>query len=138
MAESLSPPEPPTRRGRETRERIVAGAAELVYERGEAEISIRAVKEAAGVSGSQMTHYFPDRDPGPRRGAATDPGSGRNRSRRGPRSARDQPDGRPPGGHTLARASRDIAPMETALVSLIDHIGSPRPDRAPRTGKESP
>jgi TetR/AcrR family transcriptional repressor of nem operon len=62
MAESLSPPEPPTRRGRETRERIVAAAAELIYERGEAEIAIRDVKAAAGVSGSQMTHYFPDRD----------------------------------------------------------------------------
>jgi AcrR family transcriptional regulator len=62
MAESISPPEPPTRRGRETRERIVAAAADLIYERGEAEIAIRDVREAAGVSGSQMTHYFPDRD----------------------------------------------------------------------------
>jgi TetR/AcrR family transcriptional regulator, transcriptional repressor for nem operon len=62
MAEPLSPPEPPTRRGRETRERIVAAAADLIYERGEAEVGIRDVKEAAGVSGSQMTHYFPDRD----------------------------------------------------------------------------
>ena len=62
MAESLSPPEPPTQRGRETRERIVAAAAELIYERGEAEVGIRDVKRAAGVRGSQMTHYFPDRD----------------------------------------------------------------------------
>jgi AcrR family transcriptional regulator len=62
MAESLSPPEPPTRRGRETRERIIDAAAELIYDRGEAEVGIRDVKEAAGVSGSQMTHYFPDRD----------------------------------------------------------------------------
>src|SRR6201995_672426 len=62
MAEPFSPPEPPTRRGRETRDRIVAAAAALIYARGEAEVGIRDVKEAAGVSGSQMTHYFPDRD----------------------------------------------------------------------------
>lgn len=40
----------------------MAAAAELIYEQGESEIGIRDVKEAAGVSGSQMTHYFPDRD----------------------------------------------------------------------------
>jgi AcrR family transcriptional regulator len=34
----------------------------LIHERCEAEIGIRDVREAAGVSGSQMTHYFPDRD----------------------------------------------------------------------------
>src|ERR1700759_4619868 len=62
MAEPFSPPEPPTRRGRETRDRIVAAAAALIYARGEAQTGIRDVKEAAGVSGSQMTHYFPDRD----------------------------------------------------------------------------
>jgi hypothetical protein len=28
------------------------------------------------------------------------------------------------GGYTLARATRDIAPMETALFSMIDHIES--------------
>jgi TetR/AcrR family transcriptional repressor of nem operon len=42
--------------------RIVAAAADLIYVRGEAQTSIRDVKAAAGISGSQMTHYFPDRD----------------------------------------------------------------------------
>jgi TetR/AcrR family transcriptional regulator, transcriptional repressor for nem operon len=42
--------------------RIVAAAADLIYTRGEAQTSIRDVKAAAGISGSQMTHYFPDRD----------------------------------------------------------------------------
>jgi TetR/AcrR family transcriptional repressor of nem operon len=42
--------------------RIVAVAADLIYTRGEAQTSIRDVKAAAGISGSQMTHYFPDRD----------------------------------------------------------------------------
>jgi AcrR family transcriptional regulator len=42
--------------------RIVAVAADVIYTRGEAQTSIRDVKAAAGISGSQMTHYFPDRD----------------------------------------------------------------------------
>jgi TetR/AcrR family transcriptional regulator, transcriptional repressor for nem operon len=42
--------------------RIVAVAADLIYTRGEAQTGIRDVKAAAGISGSQMTHYFPDRD----------------------------------------------------------------------------
>jgi AcrR family transcriptional regulator len=62
MAESSPSPEPVTRKGRETRRRIVEVAAELIYERGESEVGIRDVKSAAGISGSQMTHYFPDRD----------------------------------------------------------------------------
>ena len=62
MATPSRRPEPATRKGRETRERIVAAAAELIYAQGESEIGIRDVKQAAGVSGSQMTHYFPDRD----------------------------------------------------------------------------
>src|ERR1700679_1910422 len=62
MSEASSPPQPATRKGRETRMRIVAVAADLIYTRGEAQTSIRDVKAAAGISGSQMTHYFPDRD----------------------------------------------------------------------------
>jgi TetR/AcrR family transcriptional repressor of nem operon len=62
MTEASSPPQPATRKGRETRMRIVAAAADLIYTRGEAQTSIRDVKAAAGISGSQMTHYFPDRD----------------------------------------------------------------------------
>lgn len=62
MVESSPSLEPATRRGRETRDRIVKAAADLIYDQGESEIGIRDVKRAAGVSGSQMTHYFPDRD----------------------------------------------------------------------------
>jgi AcrR family transcriptional regulator len=61
MAGSATETKEFTEKGRRTRERIVAVAAQLVHERGEAAVGIRDVKQAAGVSGSQMTHYFPDR-----------------------------------------------------------------------------
>lgn len=41
--------------------RIVGAAAELIYFRGLHNTSVGDVREAASVSGSQMTHYFPDR-----------------------------------------------------------------------------
>ena len=50
-----------TRRGRETRERIVAAAAELIFERGVAETTLEDIRAAAGVSGSQVYHYFEDK-----------------------------------------------------------------------------
>jgi AcrR family transcriptional regulator len=50
-----------TRKGEQTRERIVAAAAELIFERGVAGTSIEDVKEAAGVSSSQLYHYFADK-----------------------------------------------------------------------------
>jgi TetR/AcrR family transcriptional repressor of nem operon len=50
-----------TRKGEQTRERIVAAAAALVFEHGVAGTSIEDVKEAAGVSSSQLYHYFADR-----------------------------------------------------------------------------
>jgi AcrR family transcriptional regulator len=50
-----------TRKGRATKERIVSAAAELIYEHGVAGTSIEDVRAAAGVSGSQMTHYFQDK-----------------------------------------------------------------------------
>jgi TetR/AcrR family transcriptional regulator, transcriptional repressor for nem operon len=50
-----------TRKGAETRERIVSAAAELVFEHGVANTSIEDVKEAAGVSSSQLYHYFGDK-----------------------------------------------------------------------------
>src|ERR1700749_2509495 len=49
------------RRGRETRERIVAAAAELVFENGVAETTLEDIRAAAGVSGSQVYHYFEDK-----------------------------------------------------------------------------
>ncbi|HEY2520036.1 MAG TPA: TetR/AcrR family transcriptional regulator [Streptosporangiaceae bacterium] len=50
-----------TPKGRATRERIVAAAAELIFRHGVAGTSIDDVRRAAGVSGSQMTHYFADK-----------------------------------------------------------------------------
>jgi AcrR family transcriptional regulator len=50
-----------TRKGEQTRERIVSAAANLVFERGVAATSIEDVKKAAGVSSSQLYHYFADR-----------------------------------------------------------------------------
>jgi TetR/AcrR family transcriptional repressor of nem operon len=50
-----------TRRGRETRERILAAAAELIFDRGVAETTLEDIRAAAGVSGSQVYHYFADK-----------------------------------------------------------------------------
>jgi AcrR family transcriptional regulator len=50
-----------TAKGRATKARIVATAADLVFKQGVAGTSIEDVRKAAGVSGSQMTHYFADK-----------------------------------------------------------------------------
>jgi TetR/AcrR family transcriptional repressor of nem operon len=50
-----------TRKGEQTRERIVTAAANLIFESGVATTSIEDVKEAAGVSSSQLYHYFADK-----------------------------------------------------------------------------
>ena len=52
---------PLTRRGRETRQRIVAAAAELMFDNGVAETTLEDIRAAAGVSGSQVYHYFADK-----------------------------------------------------------------------------
>jgi TetR/AcrR family transcriptional regulator, transcriptional repressor for nem operon len=52
---------PLTPRGRATHARIVGAAAELIYCQGLQNTSVGDVRHAATVSGSQMTHYFPDR-----------------------------------------------------------------------------
>lgn len=51
-----------TRKGRATRDRIVAAAADLMYRHGVAGTSTPAVRDAAGVSSSQIYHYFADKD----------------------------------------------------------------------------
>ncbi|MGP2436935.1 TetR/AcrR family transcriptional regulator [Streptomyces sp. JW3] len=53
---------PSTHKGRATRERIVAAAADLMYRQGVAGTSTPAVRDAAGVSSSQIYHYFADKD----------------------------------------------------------------------------
>lgn len=50
-----------TTKGHATRERIVIAAAALMYERGVAGTSTEAVQAAAGVSASQLYHYFTDK-----------------------------------------------------------------------------
>lgn len=50
-----------TRKGQATRDRIVAEAATLMYERGVAGTSTEDVRAAAGVSASQIYHYFRDK-----------------------------------------------------------------------------
>lgn len=54
-------PTAPTARGRATRERIVAAAATLIYERGVAGTSLDDVRAATATSKSQLYHYFADK-----------------------------------------------------------------------------
>ena len=58
---ALSTTEPATTKGRATRERIVASAASLVFERGVAGTSLEDVRAAAQVSKGQLYHYFTDK-----------------------------------------------------------------------------
>ncbi len=50
-----------TPKGRATRERIVEAAARLIHERGVAGTTTEEVRDAAGVSSSQLYHYFQDK-----------------------------------------------------------------------------
>jgi TetR/AcrR family transcriptional regulator, transcriptional repressor for nem operon len=50
-----------TRKGLATRARIVDVAARLMFQRGVANTSIDQVRRTAGVSGSQISHYFRDK-----------------------------------------------------------------------------
>jgi AcrR family transcriptional regulator len=47
-----------TRKGRATRDRIVEATAGLIAERGVAATGVEDIRAAAGVSGSQLYHYF--------------------------------------------------------------------------------
>jgi TetR/AcrR family transcriptional repressor of nem operon len=51
-----------TSKGQQTRQRIVAAAAQLMSDRGVAGTSVEHVRDAAGVSNSQIYHYFADKD----------------------------------------------------------------------------
>ena len=50
-----------TRKGEHTRQRIVAAAADLMRERGAAGTTLDEVRAQAGVSSSQIYHYFGDK-----------------------------------------------------------------------------
>jgi len=51
-----------TRKGQATRERILKCAADLIYRHGVQGTSNDTLRRAAGVSGSQLAHYFPDKE----------------------------------------------------------------------------
>jgi TetR/AcrR family transcriptional repressor of nem operon len=51
-----------TARGAETRLRIVAAAARLMFDKGVAETTLEDIRAAAEVSGSQVYHYFADKN----------------------------------------------------------------------------
>lgn len=53
---------PVTNRGRATRDRIIGCAAELLVTEGVSAVSQDRVRQAASVSGSQLSHYFADMD----------------------------------------------------------------------------
>jgi TetR/AcrR family transcriptional regulator, transcriptional repressor for nem operon len=50
-----------TRKGQETRQRIVDAAADLIFEQGVTHTTIEDVRAAADVSSSQLYHYFDDK-----------------------------------------------------------------------------
>ncbi|WP_112249247.1 TetR/AcrR family transcriptional regulator [Kribbella monticola] len=51
-----------TRKGQATRDRIVQAASQLMLEQGVARTTIEDIQAAAGVSPSQLYHYFPGKD----------------------------------------------------------------------------
>ena len=53
---------PVTGKGRATRERIIDTAADLIYERGVAAVTLDARPRRDGTSKSQLYHYFADKD----------------------------------------------------------------------------
>jgi AcrR family transcriptional regulator len=50
-----------TAKGRATRERILQSAAEVILNDGLSELNMDKVRKAASVSGSQLTHYYADK-----------------------------------------------------------------------------
>ena len=51
-----------TRKGVQTRQRIVAAAADLILQQGVAGTTLDDVRDEAGVSSSQIYHYFADKE----------------------------------------------------------------------------
>jgi AcrR family transcriptional regulator len=62
MADTSAVDSPLTDKGRETRQRIIDAAADLVYERGVAGVSLDDVLRTTGTSKSQLYHYFDDKN----------------------------------------------------------------------------
>jgi TetR/AcrR family transcriptional repressor of nem operon len=61
MSTSSPSPRRLTRKGQETRQRIVDAAADLIFEQGVTHTTIEDVRVAADVSSSQLYHYFDDK-----------------------------------------------------------------------------
>ena len=55
-------PQKLTDKGQATRARILRHAAELIYAKGVRATNNELLRSAAGVSGSQLTHYFPNKE----------------------------------------------------------------------------
>jgi AcrR family transcriptional regulator len=62
MSEKDADQMPITRRGRATRDRIISSAADLLVTEGVSAVTQDRVRRAASVSGSQLAHYFADKD----------------------------------------------------------------------------
>jgi AcrR family transcriptional regulator len=61
VSQAFEEPKRLTSKGEATRARIVDAAAELMYEHGVRDTNNEMVRRAAGVSGSQLQHYFADK-----------------------------------------------------------------------------
>jgi TetR/AcrR family transcriptional regulator, transcriptional repressor for nem operon len=57
-AQAAPAPRALTRKGQQTRQRIIGAAAELIFDHGVAHTTIEDVRAAADVSSSQLYHYF--------------------------------------------------------------------------------
>ena len=61
MSTASRSPRALTRKGQQTRQRIVNAAADLIFEQGVAHTTIEDVRAAADISSSQLYHYFDDK-----------------------------------------------------------------------------
>src|SRR4051795_12437129 len=64
MTTTTAAPPPPklTSKGQATRARILEHAADLIYTQGVHATNNEKLRRAAGVSGSQLNHYFPSKE----------------------------------------------------------------------------
>jgi AcrR family transcriptional regulator len=62
MSEATVRPRRLTPKGEAVRQKIIEAAAVLIYERGVAGTSNELVRSVTGISGSQLSHYFPDKE----------------------------------------------------------------------------
>jgi TetR/AcrR family transcriptional regulator, transcriptional repressor for nem operon len=60
--DAAGPEQKLTPKGRATRDRILECAADLIYRLGVQGTSNDVLRRASGVSGSQLNHYFPDKE----------------------------------------------------------------------------